>query len=426
MSYFTWAIIILLATAPAWLFKKYLKMDTAGPIVLWKTKKGTGIVKKIAKFSFFTYLADLGLIFSFGLIGAYYLLFSKEHKYKLKHVLVMYFVFLASALIFTEPTAFAGKITHLDFIITLFTTGFGGFMFYSLLWSTWVVAYQYYIGTQPVPMVQPIIPGVDIPGAPIKVPLSALIGMVILVIVHEFSHGVLAIREKIKLKTLGVATLGIFPIGAFAEPDEKQLEKTTPKKRMRVYSAGSMANFLTAMIFLALLIPSTALINPSLMNDYSTSIVTVTPGSPADLAGLKPGMKIYGTSFIEQPRIPNTPITLKTSEGEKTIIRNEEGMIGITYDTHFQLTSNQLSHWIKYYYLEIITWTFLLNLLVGMFNYLPFAIFDGAKLFEDLINFYDYKLRRKKDKTLSKKLLKGIFWIIVITFIINFLPYFIK
>ena len=85
-----------------------------------------------------------------------------------------------------------------------------------------------------------------------------------------------------------------------------------------------------------------------------------------------------------------------------------------------------MNHWAKYYYLEIIKWTFLLNLLVGMFNYLPFAIFDGAKLLEDMINFYDYKLRKKKNKQLSKKMLKATFWIVVITFIINFLPYFIK
>jgi len=424
MNLITWAILILLATIPAWIFKKYLKVETSGPIVLWRTKKGKGLVKKLAKYSFFTYLADLGLIFSFGVFGALYLMYSKEHKHNFKKTIIMYLIFIISAIAFVEPTTFMGKISHLDFLTSLFLTGFGGFVFYSLIWSTWLVISQYLSGGHPIPMVQPIIPGVDIPGAPIKVPLSALIGMVLLIIVHEFSHGIVAIREKIKLKSLGLATLGIFPIGAFAEPDEKQLEKASMKKRTRVYSAGSMANFALAAIFLIILIPSTAILTPSLANDYKTKIITVEPNSPADLAGLKPGMELYGLNFVNEKKTPNTPITLKTSEGKKQVMRNNKGMIGITYDTHFQLASNKLSHWLKYYYLEIITWTGLLNLLVGMFNYLPFAIFDGARIFEDLINFFNKTLGRKGKP--GRKWLKATTWILIIMFVINFLPYFIK
>ena len=424
MNYLFWATILFLATAPAWLFNKYLKVENAGPFVLWRTKKGKGIVKKLAKYSFFTYLSDLGLIFSFGVIGAGYLIKSKEHKYTTKQVIILYLIFLFSSIAFIEPTALVGKISHLDFLISLFLTGFGGFMFYSLIWSSGIVIAKYAAGAHPQPLVQPIIPGVKIPGAPIKVPLSALIGMVVLIIVHEFSHGIMAIREKIKLKSLGLATLGIFPIGAFAEPDEKQLQKASMKKRTRVYSAGSMANFATAAIFIAIMIPSAAIINPSLASDYKTTIMTVQPNSPAALAGLKPGMMIYGTDFVSKPKTPNTPITLKTNEGIKTIIRNSKGMIGITYDSNFQLASNKLSHWAKFYYLQIITWTALLNLLVGMFNYLPYTIFDGARIFEDLINFYNKKISRKGEP--GRKWMKAANWIITLLFIINFLPYFIK
>ena len=424
MNYLFWALILFLATAPAWLFNKYLKVENSGPFVLWRTKKGKGVVKKLSKYSFFTYLSDLGLIFSFGIIGAGYLIKSKQHKYTAKQVLIFYLIFLFSSIAFIEPTALLGKISHFDFLITLFLTGFGGFMFYSLIWSTGTVIAGYLNGAHPAPLVQPIIPGVKIPGAPIKVPLSAIIGMIILIIVHEFSHGIMAIREKIKLKSLGLVTLGIFPIGAFAEPDEKQLQKANMKKRTRVYSAGSMANFATAAIFIAIMIPSAAIINLSLANDYKTTIITVQPNSPAALAGLKPGMEIYGTDFATKPKTPNTPITLKTNEGIKTIMRDSNGMIGITYDSNFQLASKSASHWIKFYYLQIITWTALLNLLVGMFNYLPYTIFDGARIFEDLINFYNKKIGRKGKP--GRKWMKAANWIITLLFIINFLPYFIK
>ena len=186
MDLIWWILIILLATVPTWVFNKFLKVEKQGPFVLWRTKKGKGIVKKLSKYNIFTELADMGLIFAFGIFGAIYLMLSKEHKHDFKRTVIMYIIFIITAVAFTEPTILSGKIQHFDFLISLFLTGFGGFVFYSLLWSASLVITQYLAGASPAPLVQPIIPGLDIPGAPIKVPLSAIIGMLILIIVHEF------------------------------------------------------------------------------------------------------------------------------------------------------------------------------------------------------------------------------------------------
>lgn len=78
-----------------------------------------------------------------------------------------------------------------------------------------------------------------------------LIGLIVTLIVHEFSHAIVARVENIKVKSLGVV-LALIPIGGFAEPDEKELMKSEKRSRIRIYSAGITANFLMALIAFAI------------------------------------------------------------------------------------------------------------------------------------------------------------------------------
>jgi membrane-associated protease RseP (regulator of RpoE activity) len=79
-----------------------------------------------------------------------------------------------------------------------------------------------------------------------------IISIAVLVIVHEGSHGLMAAREKIRIKSLGWGLLAVIPL-AFVEPDENQLKKEKPWKQLRVFAAGSFANYVTAAVSLALL-----------------------------------------------------------------------------------------------------------------------------------------------------------------------------
>ncbi len=110
-----------------------------------------------------------------------------------------------------------------------------------------------------------------------------------ILIPHEFAHGVQARAQKIKLKSVGLLLFAIFP-GAFVEPEDKQVNKASLKDKLRIFAAGSFANFLTAIIFFLL---SAFLIWPAVVNPaISLNIVNVTAGSPADLAGLQLNMTI--------------------------------------------------------------------------------------------------------------------------------------
>ena len=104
---------------------------------------------------------------------------------------------------------------------------------------------------------------------------------------HEMMHGIVARAEKIKLKSVGLMLLIIFP-GAFVEPNERQLNKAKLLTRLRVFAAGSFANFSMFVILLVLV----AYVVWPLAAGHGIILETVAAGSPAALAGLQPGMLV--------------------------------------------------------------------------------------------------------------------------------------
>ncbi len=99
-----------------------------------------------------------------------------------------------------------------------------------------------------------------IPGLNRFIPMCAWIGFLVAMIVHEFSHGILSIVERIKVKSMGILFM-LIPIGAFTEPDEEQLfgkkkgglnggdkEVVSARARNRVLSAGVTSNFAVSIV----------------------------------------------------------------------------------------------------------------------------------------------------------------------------------
>ncbi|MFH0986885.1 MAG: site-2 protease family protein, partial [Candidatus Micrarchaeota archaeon] len=313
--------------------------------------------------------------------------------------------------------AIGGK-TFFLFFISLFVGGYGFFMLAQLGYGAAKVILDIMSGVNATPLLQPVIPGVDIPGAPIKIPLVAIISFVILIIVHEFSHGIVALYEKLRLKALGLITIGVFPIGAFAEPDEKQLEKTTAQKRMRVYTAGSMANFATAFIFLIALIGVSAYTNPYLTDHSYQKVAEVDVGSPSQLAGMAVGMGVI--SYETNGRY----FYFETVEkGPMTVVANSTGQIGMSLGAEiYPYNTDSGTFWAAYYGTDAIRWTYLLNFLVGMFNFMPFLIFDGARVLQDIADDFFRRLGLRV-KNAGKKTVLACSIFITALLIINFAAY---
>nr|WP_231833706.1 site-2 protease family protein [Pyrococcus horikoshii] len=270
-------------------------------------------------------------------------------------------------------------------------TGFGGMIF--VLYYFAKQAYNIIRPIKPVtmPSVQLVIPGVTIPL------VYGLIALAILVIVHELSHGFVARSEDIPLKSVGLLLFIIIP-GAFVEPDEDQLKKAPLRSRLRVFGAGSFANFVVALISL-LLVNGIALA----FEPHGVEIAGTIKDSPAYnvlqkgdvIIGIN-GMKIETLEefmeFMNKTR-PNEEITLTVIRNKKiiniSIILGEhperagKGFIGI-YPTQ---------HWISKIgfdkpltiVLTTFYWIYVLNFGVGLMNLLPVIPLDGGRMLIDTL-----------------------------------------
>jgi len=293
------------------------------------------------------------------------------------------------------------------------------------------------------PGVMLVYPGL-IPWLPI-VPWLIAVGL--LLIFHEFSHGILLRAQGLKIKSVGAMVLFVL-FGAFVEPDEKELETAPPSKRMRVYAVGSMANVLLAFaslgIILLLLSPKPGVyiwasareyvdnfppgarlysINGlpiETFDDYREAIGGLVPGEriSAVVNGREVGATLWEASDNENE--PCLPVVLASAPNSLNFL-NPLYAIGAAMA---ELTGSPIFHHYIYqsaapwWFIDILKWIFILNLGVGLFNMLPAVPLDGG-----------YMLRSLLECRISKKSAKRIATVlsfIVLTLIIaNLFPSFL-
>jgi membrane-associated protease RseP (regulator of RpoE activity) len=289
------------------------------------------------------------------------------------------------------------------------------------------------------PAVSLVIPGVEIPGSPIFVPFAyGIIGLATVIIVHEFSHGILARVEKINIKSIGLLLFAVLP-GAFVEPDENDMKIAKRTSRMRVYAAGSIANIsLFAVAFLIMLSISSFVI-PGTFHETGIEIDRIVAGSPADNI-LKSGMVIESINDKEvndsnsysqaiSTLRPGNEVVVGTNQGTYNFTagtnpnNNSLGYMGVQGLKHFEVREevanvhgNQIP-WIWFTLLEMFTWISFLNLAVGLFNLLPMKPLDGGHLLEDLLG---YKLPENIVSPIITLLSWFIIFIIIISLIAGF------
>jgi len=139
----------------------------------------------------------------------------------------------------------------------------------------------------------PVIPGFPIAGTDLFFPLiTGWIVLFIIIVVHEFSHGILASAYKIKIKNSGIAFFGPI-LGAFVEPDEKILAKQKDLVQHSVFAAGAFSNFLTVIVVLLI---GWIILNPitNALSDSTGVIIYSQPGLPAEKAGIANNTVITG------------------------------------------------------------------------------------------------------------------------------------
>jgi membrane-associated protease RseP (regulator of RpoE activity) len=119
------------------------------------------------------------------------------------------------------------------------------------------------------------------------------------VITHEFGHGLLSRVENVRVKYVGILAL-VIPIGAFIEPDEKDIRKSTLATKFRILAAGIANNMVVGTICIVALVSLFGMIVPGM----APVVQGIYEGGPADLAGVQPG-----TVILEIDGMPVTNVT---------------------------------------------------------------------------------------------------------------------
>ena len=342
------------------------------PVLMWKTQRLRGFIKRISNLSprFWRWFMNIGIIVAFGAM-----------------------IFITWTLISTLPSVFE------------------------------------------TPSVSIIIPGVEMPGSAIYVPfVYGLIALATVLVVHEFSHGIQAIGEKIPIKSIGLLLFAIIP-GAFVEPDEDMLKKSKKISRLRVYAAGSIANISLALIAL-LLVSLVSMGIPSYFDENGIEINRVVENSPSD-GILKKGMVIEAIdnkvindsksyTGIVSSFSPGDNVSVRTDQGTYSVVLDKNpnndslGFFGIQAQKHFELINDSLGFlpWILFEVLELLQWVSMLNLGIGLFNLLPIKPLDGGYMLEILLS---YKLSESYYKPIVNALSVVLAMIIVFSIFASFI-----
>ena len=338
------------------------------PMIMWKTQRLRGLISRINKLSpkFWRWYMNIGVIVAFGAM-----------------------VFITYTIVVTLPTVFE------------------------------------------TPSVSIVIPGVEVPGSQIYVPfVYGLIGLATVLVVHEFSHGIQAVGEKIPIKSIGLLLFAIIP-GAFVEPDEDKLKEAKRSSRLRVYAAGSIANVSLALIALALMYLCVSGI-PNFFAEDGIEIDRIVSDSPSD-GILKEGMVLQAidnhkindsASYVDiiSSFSPGDNVTVQTDQGtyhvtlDKNPNNESRGFFGIQANKHFEMVNDSLGFlpWILFELVDLFQWVAMLNLGIGLFNLLPIKPLDGGYMLEILLS---YKLSENQYKPIVNALSVVLAMIIVFSIV---------
>ena len=287
------------------------------------------------------------------------------------------------------------------------------------------------------PMAQgasPVLPGLPVPGLGVTFPLViGWISLFIIMVVHEFSHGVVARAHDINVKSSGLAFFGPI-LGAFVEPDDKELKSKPYKSQLSVFAAGPFSNIILwgvfSLIFLSLY-PSNGIAVAVMQNDTM----------PAFLSDMPQNVTINAINNVEvltakklgkelDKYKPGEIIEVGTTEGSYpiTLASNpddpNDSYIGIwlrgedrnfIYDVEKGSFEDTLVDFIT----KILIWTSILSLSIGLMNLFPIFITDGAQILRANM---EYLFKNNKDK--GQKIWANINKVALILLVILLVPFF--
>lgn len=279
-------------------------------------------------------------------------------------------------------------------------------------------------------LVLPTTGGYQIPGPVFSVPFWYwLIAIFIIAITHETMHAVFIRLEKVPVRNYGILMLLLLPIGAFVDPDNRRVNKLSTLKKLRIFAAGSFANFAVAIVAIGIFISSVFAFG-SVTNTSGVIIDSVTKDSPADKGDLEGVIERINDVEIKNTldfakslntTKPSDEIQVTTNKGDYKIMLEEHpkienrSYIGVTIRNSYEYNIFGLSGELPLVFMKtffavmsFLNWLFLISFGVGIVNLLPVKPLDGGLLFGEIFT----KLFKEKGTLLiniTTILLIGIF-----------------
>lgn len=192
-------------------------------------------------------------------IGVFLFLYSHRKNLKREGWMYMYRTKLGVEAIDKFSSKFSKVLHALKYPIIIVGFGLMAVMIYLLCQTVYIyISFPQISQIIKAPPVMPLIPyfpqifGVESLMPPFYFAYFIL-ALLVVAVVHEFSHGIYMKLFKIKIKSTGFAFLGPI-LGAFVEQDDKDFHKKKSFEQMVVLGAGVFANILFSLIFFGVLV----------------------------------------------------------------------------------------------------------------------------------------------------------------------------
>jgi membrane-associated protease RseP (regulator of RpoE activity) len=266
------------------------------------------------------------------------------------------------------------------------------------------------------PTMSLVIPGVQIPGSPVFVPFwYGIIALFIVIVFHEFGHGIVARAHGIPVKNTGLVFFGPLP-GAFVEPDEKKITKSPSPVQISMFASGPFFNAILAAIVALVLFGILNPLTSSMVNSAGVQLTNLQEGQPAYAAGLQ--TNVTYTLLNDQPMQdtnilttalscskPGDNITFRSTDSSVMVTLGENpnggtngylGVTGIKTDYKLKNDSLKIPYGALFILSNLLEWIFLLSLGIGLANLLPLGPVDGGRMLQTTL--VDMKGKEKGTK----------------------------
>lgn len=241
------------------------------------------------------------------------------------------------------------------------------------------------LNQQAVSPVLPTVSGFEYPTGIIGVPFWFwIVSIFVILTVHEPMHAIFARLAGVPVRSWGVMTFFVLPLGAFVDPDMKKVNKLRLSQKLKIFAGGSLGNFATgAVVGLILFLMAATLFGQATI-----------PGTPAAAAGVDGKLlsvngvqikTIGDLSNVLKDIAPGSTAELLTEKGKYFVTTisppngGEGSYLGLSFGLKPQYAES--SYYILTFY-QLFFWLFLFNVGVGIFNMLPMKPFDGGHMFE--------------------------------------------